>query len=76
MTAGEDGELAASLLMVMSLPHLGVIFDHIFDIGFRFMTQAESKTMSFMILPLIGVCLLAWLIMGIGYWIDSRGSYI
>lgn len=73
MTAVHDSELVATFLMVMCLPQIGVCYTYLFDIGFRVMTQAETTVMSFMILPLVGVCALTWLIMGIGYWIDSGG---
>lgn len=73
MTASDGGELVATLLMVMCIPQIIEVFEIMISRGGWLLTQVESDTITLMLMPLIGVCCLAWLIMGVGYWIDSGG---
>lgn len=73
MTASDDGELVSALVLVVWVPYLIGTFSYLYDVGFRVMTNAEAEVMTFRIIPLILVCLFSWLVMGVGYWIDSGG---
>ena len=73
MTAEDDANVILLFLMMFCLPLIADGCVYLSGIGFRCMSHAEADAMLLALSPVMIICFICFMIMGIGLFVDSGG---